>query len=248
MPLISIIIPTYNSEKTISESIKSILEQSFDDYEVLVMDGVSGDNTLNIVKEFNDPRIKIFSEKDSGVYDAMNKGIEKAEGKWLYFLGSDDTLFSPNTLLNVTHHINENNEEIDFYYGCIYSEKYGEKYDGVFTREKILSKNIGHQAIFFNKNIFSKLGTYNLKYKILADYDFNLRAILNKNIRTKYIDEIIANYNTGGLSDRIIDIDFRNDKTKIILEHGFKTLPLKKLKNFTNKKGYCILLIKRALL
>lgn len=248
MPLISIIIPTYNSEKTISESIKSILKQSFDDYEILIMDGVSSDHTISIVQEFNDSRIKIFSEKDSGVYDAMNKGIKKAESKWIYFLGSDDTLFSPNTLLNVIHHLNDNNEEIDFYYGCIHSEKYGEKYDGVFTREKILSKNIGHQAIFFNKNIFSKLGTYNLKYKILADYDFNLRAILNKNIRTKYIDEIIANYNTGGLSDCIIDIDFRNDKTKIILEHGFKTLPLKKLKNFTNKKGYCILLIKRALL
>lgn len=192
MPLISIIIPTYNSEKTISESIKSILEQSFDNYEILIMDGISGDNTLNIVKEFNDPRIKIFSEKDSGVYDAMNKGIEKAEGKWLYFLGSDDTLYDKETLKDIEPFLGNH----DLVYGDAYftfsKTFYGEEKS---ISSLIKGKNICHQAIFYQKDIFKKVGFYNLKYPIWADLDFNIRCFINPSIKTYYIKKTIANYN-----------------------------------------------------
>ena len=98
-PFFSIIIPSFNSEKTILACIQSILLQTFDSYEVLVMDNCSEDSTLEILKLFlNDKRLKIYQEKDTGVYDAMNKGIDKANGEWLFFLGSDDEFFDAEVL------------------------------------------------------------------------------------------------------------------------------------------------------
>ena len=87
---LSIIIPTFNSANTLRRALDSIIGQTLNDLEVLIMDGVSTDQTLDIAKTYNDNRIRIFSEPDNGVYDAMNKGIDKASGEWLYFLGSDD--------------------------------------------------------------------------------------------------------------------------------------------------------------
>ncbi|MDR2410857.1 MAG: glycosyltransferase, partial [Bacteroidales bacterium] len=87
MPVLSIIIPTYNSSKTINRCLDSILCQSYSNYEILVMDGLSSDNTLELVKAYNDRRIQIYSGKDNGIYDAMNKGIALAKGEWLYFSG-----------------------------------------------------------------------------------------------------------------------------------------------------------------
>src|SRR5246127_4505724 len=97
-PSFSVIIPTYNSAKTISQSIQSVLRQSFTGYEVLIIDGASTDDTLAITSAFNSERIKTISEKDRGVYDAMNKGIKLAKGQWLYFLGSDDALYDDSVL------------------------------------------------------------------------------------------------------------------------------------------------------
>ena len=93
---LSIIIPTYNSASVLAKALDSIVKQNFTDWEVLVMDGVSTDNTIKVAQSYNDSRIHIFSEPDKGIYDAMNKGIEKAQGEWLYFLGSDDWLLNGN--------------------------------------------------------------------------------------------------------------------------------------------------------
>jgi len=97
-PFFSIIIPTYNSSATISVALNSIIKQSYQNFEVIIVDGLSNDNTISIISQFQDDRIKIFSEKDKGVYDAMNKGINYANGKWIYFMGSDD-YFYDNTIL-----------------------------------------------------------------------------------------------------------------------------------------------------
>jgi glycosyltransferase involved in cell wall biosynthesis len=101
-PLFSVIVPTYNSAKKISNCIKSIIDQSFTDFEILVIDGLSTDNTPAFVSAFHSDKIKILSGKDSGVYDAMNKGIQHSQGKWLYFLGSDDALYNENVLQQIS--------------------------------------------------------------------------------------------------------------------------------------------------
>src|SRR4051812_5182325 len=101
LPFFTIIIPVFNSEKTIDIAIGSVLNQQYTSYEVLIIDGLSKDNTLEKVRSYNDARIKIHSEKDSGIYDAMNKGIAKATGTWLMFLGSDDELHDNNVLADI---------------------------------------------------------------------------------------------------------------------------------------------------
>lgn len=201
MPFFSIIIPTYNSSSTIGECLESILDQSFSDFEILIMDGLSIDDTLSIVESYSDQRIKIFSEKDQGVYDAMNKGVDQAAGNWLYFIGSDDTLYNKEVFQMIALEVEK--ESFDLIYGNAYFLKQEVFYDGEFDRQKLfLVTNICHQAIFYNKNIFARLGGYNLKFPIYSDWDFNIRCFSTPNLRIKYIDQTVANYNDfGGISN-----------------------------------------------
>ncbi len=158
---LSIIIPTYNSEKTIKDCLDSIISQTYTDYEVLIMDGVSSDNTINIVKEYKNSNIHIFSEKDTGVYDAMNKGIDKSNGKWLYFLGSDDRLYDNNVLKDIISFISEN--DCNVAYGNAYFIGKEKFHAGYFTRERLNKQmNICHQAIFIKKRYFT--GWDNITY------------------------------------------------------------------------------------
>src|SRR3982750_4096075 len=103
MPLLSIIIPTFNSQITIERCLESLSKQTFRDFEILVIDGGSEDNTIGLVKEKQPvlPAVTLVSEKDEGTYDAMNKGIGLSTGTWLYFLGSDDWLYNEQVLQNV---------------------------------------------------------------------------------------------------------------------------------------------------
>lgn len=206
--LFSIIIPTFNSASTIGSCIESIINQSIDDFEILILDGLSSDSTLEIITQYKDVRIKVFSEKDYGVYDAMNKGIDKAKGDWLYFLGSDDHLYNNDILLQIKNSIEEN--ICDFIYGNAFfiGEQYF--YDGEFDRIKLFQeKNICHQAIFYHKNLFKRLGKYNLDFFLYADWDFNIRCFSTPDIRIKYVDIPIAYYNDmSGLSFQKVDSTF----------------------------------------
>jgi len=216
MPFFSIIIPTYNSEKTLKQCLESVVNQSFTNFEALIMDGVSTDKTLEIAENSNDYRIRIFSEKDKGIYDAMNKGIKLAKGEWLYFLGSDDELYNLDVLCKIYEYIEKSN--IDIIYGNVYSTLFGGIYDGVFTREKIENKNICHQAMFFNKKVFKKTGKFDLKYKAYADWDHNLKCFFSSRIKNMYVNEVIANYADGGYSSIFGDNEFAKIKSwKIIV-------------------------------
>lgn len=222
MPFFSVIIPSYNSQTSIAQAVQSILSQRFSDFEVLVMDGFSKDNTLKIIEEIDDDRIKIYSETDKGAYDAMNKGIQKSKGEWLYFLGSDDSLRDKNVLQKVRDYIACGRRSI--VYGNVFVKgntawaSGGDIYDGQFNIKKLTQKNICHQSIFYKKCIFIKIGLYNLKYKICADYDFNLRAAAKCNF--DYLDCIIADFNAGGYSTQYLkDICFEDDKRKNIITY-----------------------------
>lgn len=199
----TVIIPTFNSALTILDCLKSVINQTFQDIEILIIDGLSSDNTLQISESFNDPRIRIFSEKDEGIYDAMNKGIKLARGEWLYFLGSDDALIDNDVLNDLK--IRLSNTKAKVVYGnvringnCNWA-KDGAIYDGCFDLAKVLEKNICHQAILYNKTfITSNNICFNNRYFSLADWDFNLRCFALTEF--EYIDRIIAIFNAGGLS------------------------------------------------
>ena len=222
---ISIIIPTYNASKTLSVALESILEQTFTDYEILIVDGLSTDHTVELAKGYQDERIKIISEKDSGIYDAMNKGIRLAKGEWLYFLGSDDRLFDNTVLETIQNSILKYNCEV--VYGDIFSTRFNGRYNGEFTFKELLSRNICHQSIFFKKSVFEITGFFDLKYRGHADWDHNFKWFLNPLIAKKYIDIVVAEYADGGFSSMNNDEMFEKDKVLNFLHYGKKQLPFR---------------------
>lgn len=222
MPVFSIIMPTFNASKTISVALGSILQQSFKDFEIIIVDGLSTDRTQDVIKGFKDKRIKIHSQEDNGIYGAMNRGIDYAKGDWVFFMGSDDRFFTPYILEQIFNAGKNNN--YDVIYGDVYSTRFNGRYDGEFTVEKILTKNICHQSIFFNKSIFNKIGYFNLKFKAHADWDHNMRWILSSKLNKVYFDCIIAEYADGGFSSINGDSLFDREKVLKYLFYSKKTI------------------------
>ncbi len=198
LPKISIIIVVYNGAKTLESAMNSVFTQSYKNLELVIIDGGSADGTLDILKNNNSPYLKWISEPDKGIYDAMNKGMSIASGEWLYFLGADDELFDNKILENIFNAPNLAN--VEFLYGNIKIGDNKKSYDGEFDYEKLLKKNISHQAIFYHRNIFEKIGYYNTRFKTHADWDFNLRCFENNSIRKRYTHKIVAKFSRGGLS------------------------------------------------
>ncbi|MDO3383235.1 glycosyltransferase family 2 protein [Gilvimarinus algae] len=211
-PFFSIIVPTFNSSLTISRCINALLNQSFKDFEIIVVDGGSTDATITLLTEHysKNPRVKIYCQKDNGIYDAMNKGTSYSKGKWLYYMGSDDELYNEGVLNEVYRRLSEGN--YDFAYGSVRVvgdvkwAKDGSLYDGKFDDIKITKKNICHQAIFYSSNIASKAGMYNTKFPVCADWDVNLRVWPKS--RKLYLDMTIANFFSGGTSTSGGDPEF----------------------------------------
>ena len=221
---LSIIIPTFNSANTLRRALDSIIGQTLNDLEVLIMDGVSTDQTLDIAKTYNGNRIRIFSEPDNGVYDAMNKGIDKASGEWLYFLGSDDYLFSKDVLSKV---FEKKLDGIDILYGDVCAPQLDKRHYGEWSIET-LPYNRCHQAIFYRKKIFEMTGLYNLKYSVLADYAINLQWFLRRDIKNLYCPISIASFTPGGYSEIIFDDAFYEDYEMILFRYGFRRFDLNK--------------------
>lgn len=197
-------------------SIDSVIQQTFKNFELLIIDGVSTDNTIKIAQKYNDIRIRIWSEPDKGIYDAMNKGIMLAKGDWLYFLGCDDYFYNNEVLNNISNYLK--NKRLDILYGNVIFSNSGIKYGGFFTAFKIIEQNISHQAIFTRKEVFQKLGYFDPKYVVVADWHFNLRWFSNRKIKRKYVDKIIAFYGEEGYSANTFDKKFDEDRSKIIKE------------------------------
>jgi glycosyltransferase involved in cell wall biosynthesis len=213
MPFFSIVIPTYNSGKTIFTTLKSIMVQDFTDYEIVIIDNASEDDTISIIDTFNCNKLLKVIEKDKGVYDAMNKGIKKSAGRWLLFLGSDDELYANDTLKKVHEFILDQNYK--FVYGNVIiqgsNDTYTENqiYDGEFNLQKLVNKNICQQAIFYNSALFKEIGLFNIDYFNGADYDFNLKCFARTEIH--FLDVIVSRYSLTGQSSKRYDHRFFDD-------------------------------------
>ena len=189
---------------------------------------------MEVAGNFNDNRIIIFSAKDEGIYDAMNKGIKLAKGEWLYFLGSDDSLFDNHVLETVFQTIQNTNSKIIYGNVVVINDsgwaKDGAKYDGFFDLKKLLMKNICHQAVFYHQVIFKKTGNYNISYKVCADYDFHLKCYTKYHFL--YVDLIVANFSGGSTSFLNPDVKFEKDKKKNILKYYLWQLHKKEFRPF----------------
>lgn len=203
-PLFSIIIPTFNVAATLRACLDSIVSQTCHDFEVVLVDGASTDGTLEIANSYSPTlgeRLIIHSGPDQGPYDAMNHGVELSSGSWVYFLGADDNLYAPDTLAAIATFIADHGPS-DIVYGDVIMRSTSYRYDGPFDLDRLLFKqNICHQAIFYRRELFAGIGPYNLRYRLWADWDFNIRCFANPALVTRYMDVVVADYNdVTGLS------------------------------------------------
>jgi glycosyltransferase involved in cell wall biosynthesis len=229
-PLISIITVVYNGAATLEKTIQTVLAQTYDSFEYIIVDGGSTDGTLAILDTYRAHIAKYVSEPDKGVYDAMNKGIRMASGHWLFFLGADDILYDNEVLASVAGALGDGPlaPPPDLLYGNVVSPSYKGIYDGQFTFEKLLSKNISHQAIFYKRQLFDRIGNYNLHYKAYADWAFNIRCFADQGIRTAYLDRVVAEFGEGGISSRH-DVPFLREvlipeKLRLLSKNGPRRL------------------------
>lgn len=222
-PEISIITVSYNSYSTIERTIQSVIDQSYPNKEFIIIDGNSNDGTVDIIKKYRNEVNVFISEPDNGIPHALNKGIHLAKGEWLYFLSSDDILFDNQVLERIAKHL-EGCEGL--VYGDVVMKSTGKVFGGEYDIKKTITTNICHQAQFYNKNIFSKIGNYNTKYKLLSDYDHTLRIFRDLTIEKKYINEKIAVFNDMGRTSFLVDKCFWKDRREIFLKRFKGVLPV----------------------
>jgi len=213
-PLISVIIPTFNSGAKITATVAAVLSQRQGLYELLVIDGGSSDDTLTHLRA-QGPALRYLSEPDEGIYDAMNKGIRLTSGEFLYFLGAGDRLL-PGVLEAIAAEIRKlpsqsRTARPTLLYGNVNLSHESRPYDGRFDRFKLLRHNICHQAVVYQRSVFERLGFYNTKYRLLADWEFNIRCFNDRGIRKRYIPLRIAEYEGGGESITTPDLAFYAD-------------------------------------
>lgn len=206
---ISIITATYNSAETVRNTFDSVLNQTYKDIEYIVVDGLSKDNTVEIIKEYAEKfegKMRYISEKDRGLYDAMNKGLAMATGDIVGILNSDDFYTSNNILEIVANNFEEG--EIDAVYGDIHFVNSNDLTKCVrYYSSAIFSRRLmrfgfmpAHPSFYCKREVYEKYGTFNTKYKIAADFDSLFRFIYIKKIRTRYIKRDFVTMRTGGVS------------------------------------------------
>jgi len=218
-PLVSIITVVRNDEEHLERAIQSVINQSYDNTEYIIIDGASSDGTVDIIRKHEDYIDYWMSEPDSGVYDAMNKGVSIARGDWIYFLGCDDVLLN-----NLTYITANFKDCFTIYYGDVYLPKLHKIYDGKFSAYKLMVRNICHQSIFYPKKVFEKY-SYDPKYKIWADYVLNMKCHGDKDFNLVYIPILVAIFNDeSGVSWNCVDSEVENDKKQIVRANFSKEL------------------------
>lgn len=200
-PLVTVITVCFNSEKTIERTIRSVLHQTYDNLEYIIIDGLSVDNTMNIIQKYADEfgnRLKVISEKDQGIYDAMNKGIKMASGELIGILNSDDYYEFDAVEKIVSHY---NGYKYSVLYGLMRKVKDG-KEDSIGLNHfgELSKKMIPHPTCFVSKTIYDEFGCFDLKYKVCADYEFMLRLKEKEQVVFNEIVEVITNFSIGGAS------------------------------------------------
>ncbi|MBW8015809.1 MAG: glycosyltransferase [Planctomycetes bacterium] len=205
---ISIITVCFNSAATIEDTIKSVLSQDYSDIEYIVVDGKSTDPTLEILAKYRDRISRHISEPDSGIYDAMNKGINLASGSIIGFLNSDDIYANKEVISKVAQVMQT--KDIDCCYGDL--EYVAENNPNKIVRrwksqpyhDSLFRKgwHPPHPTFFVKRSAYYTYGVFDLSYNIGADYELMLRFLQRYNLRTKYIPNILVKMRCGGISNR----------------------------------------------
>ena len=217
--MVSIIIATYNSEKTLRRALDSVLNQSYQDWECIVVDGASKDDTIDIVKAFvnKDSRFHYISEPDHGIYDAFNKGWKMAKGEWVMYLGSDDRL----TQNGFTEVFKDDYPDYDIISGDVFIEKI----DGS-VKPNISEGYAGcHQGKFARPSLLERMNGFDEQYKILADKDLMVR-MEKAGVKIFNSHHFVAYFIMNGASQKISNEWKRyKERVKIYRNNNISTLP-----------------------
>lgn len=217
-PKVSVIIVTYHAEKTLEKCIKSVLTQSLENIELIIIDGNSSDRTNKIIIKYSKQIAYSISEPDQGVYDAMNKGIDHAHGEWILFLGADDQIHQTNTISNL---LKKEDSTFDLIVGNIIYDT-GYKFRPHFNWRMLFKNTLHHQGVLYNSRVFSCF-RYDSMQQISGDYELNLKLYL-AGAKYKLLSETISICATKGASHRANPIGYReeiNIRQHLLQQHVF---------------------------
>ncbi len=205
---ISLITVTYNCENTIADTLKSVMEQKCAELEYIVVDGGSTDKTVDIIKEYEEIISFWSSSSDSGIYDAMNRGLKKATGDYVGFLHADDIFFSADTLKRIMSALKV--QTPDALYGDLEYVNSTDT-DKVIRRWKSCKFHLNllkngwmppHPTLYIRRNVIQKIGFFDTTYRIAADYDYILRLFTQEDIKLLYLPIVIVKMRMGGASNK----------------------------------------------
>lgn len=222
MSKISVITVNYNDKIGLNKTIESVISQTWQDFEFIVIDGGSTDGGTQVIEQFKERIDYWVSEPDKGVYSAMNKGIKAAQSEFLIFMNSGDTFYNEKVLEEIESQLTD---EYDIYYGDYYRIKSNSIRKKTFP-EKLsfsffYSGTLSHQSSFIRRNLFHTIFLYNEEYKIASDWEFFIYAICHQNVPYKYLKTIVSNFDFTGISSIAKYKHVSDDERRKTLEKYF---------------------------
>ncbi|PKA82120.1 glycosyltransferase involved in cell wall biosynthesis [Ulvibacter sp. MAR_2010_11] len=206
VPFLSIITVNFNNAEGLERTITSVVSQSFTDYEYLIIDGGSTDNSIAVVENFKKEITHWVSERDTGVFNAMNKGIAASKGQYLLFLNGGDVFTSKNVLKRFIEHPKFGG---DIIYGDYQFENGEKRYPDVLPPDYFMRTSLPHQSTLFKRTVFETMGHYDEKYKIGADRAFYIKCQVAGNIEFRHVPVALSLFDLSGMSN---DDQFSKEK------------------------------------
>ena len=220
--MLSIITINYNRKSDLEATLKSVAEQSYGDFEYVVIDGGSTDGSVELLKSYSDEIDYWVSEPDKGIFDAMNKGIQAAKGEYLLFLNGGDIFLHPDALANAVDHLKSCKEDI--VYGDIMVEmSYGGElrfsYPDTLNFRYFLEHDLPHQATFIRRQLFDQYGLYDPHNKINADWTFFVLTICKHQVSYRHIPCTFTRFQQGGITETMTKLERVRSQESFLMEH-----------------------------
>jgi len=222
---ISIITVCFNAENTIEDTFLSTFNQTHKDIELIVIDGKSTDKTVEIIEKYKDKIHYFVSEPDKGIYDAMNKGITAANSYYLIFMNAGDSFYDDMVLENVEQALT-NNPKTKFLFGdADYISKQASQivtFGSIKNEFSLILDNICHQSIFYHRSLFEKFGLFSEDFKIYADWDFNIKCLVENKVPALYLAIPICKFYLSGISSNPSNEKICKLEKKLLIKKYYK--------------------------
>lgn len=231
MPKLSIITINYNNKEGLKRTVESVIQQTDKAFEFIVIDGNSTDGSKDIIEQHAARFTYSVSEPDTGIYNAMNKGIKQASGEYTLFLNSGDWLYSNTTIADLNQFLKDD-DVISGDINIFHDNKWHiVNSQDVITIEHFLNISLFHQATFIKRDLFLKSGLYHEEFKIAGDYEFFIRTLLKEDASYKHIPLTISNFLTDGISNNTSYLDLNLKEKEIAWRMNFSKLVIDYFEN-----------------